>query len=37
LGNSHHKIVTSKARLVDADGKLYAHATCSCLIFSGED
>lgn len=30
------KIATSEARLVDANDKLYAHATCSCLIFSGE-
>ncbi len=31
------KIATSEARLVDVNDKLYAHATCSCLIFSGED
>jgi len=30
------KIATSEARLVDANDKLYAHATCSCLIFSGD-
>jgi uncharacterized protein (TIGR00369 family) len=28
------KIATSEARLEDESGKLYAHATCSCLIFS---
>jgi uncharacterized protein (TIGR00369 family) len=28
------KIATSDARLVDSDDKLYAHATCSCMIFS---
>ena len=31
------KIATSEARLVDANDRLYAHATCTCLIFSGED
>ena len=30
------KIATSQARLVDANDKLYAHATCSCMIFSAE-
>jgi uncharacterized protein (TIGR00369 family) len=30
------KIATSEARLVDANDKLYAHATCSCMIFSAE-
>ena len=28
------KIATSEARLEDDGGKLYAHATCSCMIFS---
>lgn len=28
------KIATSEARLEDDVGKLYAHATCSCMIFS---
>ena len=28
------KIATSEARLEDGNGKLYAHATCSCMIFS---
>ena len=28
------KIATSEARLEDENGKLYAHATCSCMIFS---
>jgi uncharacterized protein (TIGR00369 family) len=31
------KIATSEARLVDVNDKLYAHATCTCLIFGGED
>ena len=30
------KVATSEARLVDANDKLYAHATCSCLILGGE-
>ncbi len=28
------KVATSEARLEDEAGKFYAHATCSCLIFS---
>jgi len=28
------KIATSEARLEDDGGKLYAHATCSCMIFN---
>lgn len=28
------KIATSEARLEDEAGKLYAHATCACLIFA---
>ena len=31
------KIATSEARLVDANDKLYAHATCTCLLLAGED
>ncbi|HJM90701.1 MAG: PaaI family thioesterase [Alphaproteobacteria bacterium] len=30
------KIATSEARLVDENDKLYAHATCSCMIFAHE-
>ncbi len=28
------RIATAEARLVDGDGKIYAHATTTCLIFS---
>ena len=30
------KIATSEAKLVDENDKLYAHSTCSCVIFAAE-
>ena len=30
------KIATSEAKLVDENDKLYAHSTCSCMIFAAE-
>ena len=31
--HSGRMVATSEARLVDANGKLYAHSTCTCAIF----
>ena len=31
------RVATSEARLVDAQGKLYAHATSTCLVFDLEE
>lgn len=31
------RVATSEARLVDVQGKLYAHATSTCLVFSVEE
>lgn len=30
------RVATAEARLVDADGRLYGHATTTCMILSGE-
>ena len=28
------QLATAEARIVDADGKLYAHATTTCMVFT---